>query len=330
MGDSPGQTPKQSSGTHYGVRVIIANADDAGQRIDNFLMRLLQTVPRSRVYRLIRTGQVRVNGGRIKPLYKLKEGDQVRVPPLRDAEPRHVRVPDSLVQELMASVIYEDKDFIALDKPCGVAVHAGSGLHFGVIDAVRQHFQSSSFELVHRLDRGTSGCLLIGKSRRATVAAQQAFRAGRVRKIYQAIVCDHWLKSPCTVSKPLLANAKSGGERRVVVSDQGKDAISHFEVLDRLTTKSTWQGTALEISCSRVQVSIDTGRTHQIRVHAAHSGHPVVGDTRYGNAEKNKQYRRLGLKRMFLHSSELELVGEPSISISVDSGWQAELAQLTR
>ncbi len=330
MGEPSGQSQKEQSGTRFGVRILTVEADDVGQRIDNFLMNLLKTVPRSRVYRLIRTGQVRVNGGRIKPLYKLQQGDQVRVPPLRDASPRQVRVPDSLVVELMASVIFENEDYVAFNKPCGVAVHAGSGLQFGVIDAVRQHYRSSSFELVHRLDRGTSGCLLIGKSRRATGAAQQAFREGRVRKVYQAVVCDHWLNTPCTVTLPLLANAKSGGERRVVVSEEGKAATSHFKLLDCIGSGPGSDSGPSGIACSQVQVSIETGRTHQIRVHAAQSGHPVVGDTRYGNAERNKQFRQSGLKRLYLHSSELELLGEPAISIGVDCGWQQDLEQLTR
>ncbi len=269
-------------------------ADEAGQRVDNFLLSRAAGVPRSHVYRQIRTGQVRVNGGRIKPTRKLVLGDLVRIPPTKIKDAKSVRVPDALIRSLEKRVLHENDDFLVLNKPAGLAVHAGSGLDFGAIDALRQQFDDKSLELVHRLDRGTSGALLIARGRGKCRALQALFREHKVSKEYLALLDGVWdANSPKSVNAPLLKNKAHAGERRVLVSPDGQQALSHFYCQEKLTNTSL------------VRVVLETGRTHQIRVHANYIGHAVVGDTRYGDNAKNVEYKRLGLRRMYLHSTLL-------------------------
>jgi len=299
-----------SPGTTQGVSHIIVDDDTAGQRIDNLLIKRFPDLPRSRVYRIIRKGEVRVNGGRIKPKQKLAAGDRVRVPPLHIDPAAAVSVPDALVAELEASVFYEDDAIVVLNKPPGIAVHAGSGLPFGVIDAIRQSRDSQRFELIHRLDRHTSGCLLIGKTLKATRSMQDLFRARTIGKRYLAIVAGSLTADELVVENHLEANVEVSGERMVVAGKDGKLAVSRFQTLEDF-------GRATE-----VEVSIDTGRTHQIRVHAAGLGHPVVGDKKYGDPEANRQFRVLGLKRMYLHAARVVIPDGPELNCQPGVEWQ--------
>jgi len=302
------------------VRHLTVTADEAGQRLDNWLLRIAKGVPKSHIYKLVRSGQVRINGGRVKVSNRLKEGDVVRLPPIRTAENKTVRVPDKLVETLQASVVLDTDDFLVLNKPAGIAVHAGSGLAFGAIDGLRQGFDNPKLELVHRLDRATSGALLIGKSRQSTRTLQAQFRDRLVGKDYLALVDGVWPATRTKVDLPLTANTEHAGERRVMVDlEHGKASVSRFAVLESFP------------SSTLVQVTLETGRTHQIRVHAAHSGHAVVGDERYGNNQDNQRYRRLGLSRMYLHSAHLDFEWDGelvSCDVPVDAQWQASLRQL--
>lgn len=255
-------------------------------------MSLLKTVPRSLVYRLLRTGQVRVNKGRVKPGFKLSEGDDVRVPPVTVSADTVVHLPAGLIAELEQAVIWENEQWIVVNKPSGLAVHGGTGIKFGVIDLIQRIYDDSALSLVHRLDRETSGCLVLAKSRPAAVHFQDALRDGVVEKRYQAIVKGEFL-DPLTVDAPLVKNQPEAGERMVVVDQQGKPALSRF------TPNAPGK------VCSVVDIEIETGRTHQIRVHGAHSGHPVLGDTRYGDRRLNKQALKGGATRMYLHAASI-------------------------
>ncbi len=303
------------------VQYLTVTADQAGQRIDNFLLGHATGVPRSHIYRIIRTGQVRVNKGRIRPTYKLALDDQVRIPPLALQRRVAVAVPDALVNRLQDAVLLEQDDFLVLNKPAGLAVHAGSGVSFGVIEALRQARQASGSkpELAHRLDRATSGCLLVGKSQRSGRQLQQAFRTRDVRKFYLAFVTGQWPDTPVRVTRSLRRFEESGGQRRVVVDPAGKEAESLFELKAYLP----------EVDVSLVAVEIFTGRTHQIRVHAASEGHPVVGDSRYGSNSRNRSLKRQGFDRMYLHCARLQLTAGDDLSLDVeapvDDDWQALL-----
>ena len=272
------------------VRMEVIDEARAGQRVDNFLLRIAQGVPKSRIYRMLRGGEVRVNGRRAKPDYRLQAGDQLRVPPMRTArrDDRMVPVGRSL------PVVYEDETLIVLDKPAGLAVHGGSGVSFGVIEQLRvQRPEARMLELVHRLDRETSGLLMVAKRRSALVALHDMMRAGVVEKRYLALVDGVFHNTLQHVRLPLLRYLTPGGERRVRVSDEGKPAHS---IVRR---QQSWEASTL------VEVTLKTGRTHQIRVHLAHLGHPLLGDDKYGNDARNAAVAADGLKRMFLHAAQL-------------------------
>jgi len=280
-----------------GVRKVRAGEASAGQRLDNFLLRELQGVPRSRVYRLLRRGEVRVNGKRKRADYRLAAEDEVRLPPLRDpppVEPASPRIPDALLAVVSDAIVHEDPRLLVLNKPAGLAVHGGSGLAFGVIEALRALRPDESLELVHRLDRDTSGCLLVARKRAALVSAHALLREGAVEKHYAALVVGHWRLGRKTIDAPVLTQARQGGERVVRVHRGGKIAVSVFDPVTHFRDLAT-----------RMDVAIHTGRTHQIRVHAAFAGHPVAGDEKYGNRESNAPLRALGLRRMFLHASSI-------------------------
>lgn len=315
------QNPPAASGS---VRYLTISADHVGQRIDNFLMALARSVPKSHIYRIIRTGQVRVNSGRIKPTYRLKLDDNVRVPPMAQAERVQVAVPDALVAILEKGIIFEDDELIVLNKPSGIAVHAGSGIHFGVIDAMRQSRKllSTKLELIHRLDRGTSGCLMIGKSRQSTLKFQQIFRQRDIVKKYSALLVGDWPEQVVRIDLPLRKNTEEAGKQLVQVDPNGKTAVSHF-TLSSIIGKA---GTRI----SQMDITIETGRTHQIRVHAAAQGHPVVGDERYSSASTVKRFRQLGLKRLFLHCSYLEIpaVSPLSVHAPLDQDWHESVQRL--
>jgi len=273
------------------VKWVDVSVEQAGQRIDNFLLRVLKGVPRSRIYRLLRKGEVRVNKGRIKPEYRLKDGDQVRIPPVRTADRRHLPPGGGVLQRLAEAVIYEDERLLVLDKPSGLAVHGGSGLSFGVIEGLRALRPQAPFlELVHRLDRDTSGCLMIAKKRSELRTLHELLRSGGVQKRYLLLAAGDWCRGPWRVDAALKKNQLSGGERLVRVDSQGKPARTGFRCLE------TYAEACL------MEAELDTGRTHQIRVHASHVGHPLAGDDKYGDADFNRKMRDLGLKRLFLHA----------------------------
>ncbi len=277
------------------ARVEVIDAAAAGQRIDNWLLSRLKGVPKSRVYRLLRTGQVRVNGGRIKAPYRLRAGDRVRIPPVRTAvEGETPAIPEGVIARLREAVLHDADDLLVIDKPSGIAVHGGSGLAWGVIEALKSR-EPGFLELVHRLDRETSGCLLLARSREALLATQRAFQQGEVEKSYLLLVRSEWPEGRMRVDAPLRRDLQRGGERVVEVRQDGREALTEFEAVER------YRGATL------VRAVLHTGRTHQIRVHAAHLGHPLAGDERYGDRAFNRQMRELGLRRLFLHASSLVL-----------------------
>lgn len=266
-------------------------AEYEGQRLDNFLLTALKGVPRSHVYRLIRSGQVRVNSGRVGPSYRLRAGDRVRVPPVARAARAAPPAP-AAVEWLRERIIYEDSRLIVVDKPAGLAVHGGSGVQLGCIEALRVlRPELETLELVHRLDRGTSGCLLVAKRRSVLRALHSELRTGRMEKRYLALVRGLWEHGDVAIDVPLVSRRRLG-EVLVRVDEAGKAARSRFKRVD-----------AFDTMASLVDVSIETGRTHQIRVHAAHMGHPIAGDERYGDAAFNDAMSAYGLSRMFLHAS---------------------------
>lgn len=291
---NPTQKPSSGESGAPAVRHCEIDGERAGQRLDNYLLGELKGVPRSHVYRLIRSGQVRVNSGRTSPSYRLKPGDRVRVPPVGVRAPREaVATPDRL-EWLAQRIIHEDSRILVLDKPAGLAVHGGSSVSLGVIEALRLlRPEAKDLELAHRLDRGTSGCLLLAKRRSALRVLHELLREGRVDKRYLALVKGYWPDETREIDAPLVTR-RVGGEARVKVDAAGKDARSTFRVLERYGK-----------TASLLEVTIDTGRTHQIRVHAAHAGHPVAGDERYGDRDFDAYLGSFGLTRMFLHAHSL-------------------------
>lgn len=277
------------------ARFIEIDGERAGQRIDNFLMSQLRSVPKSMIYKILRTGQVRVNKGRIKPVYRLLAGDIVRIPPLRaGAEAEEVTPGQGVLRQIEQSILFEDDALIVLNKPSGIAVHGGSGLSYGVIEAMRKlRPELQGLELVHRLDRETSGCLLLAKKRSALRQLHELMREGRVGKHYLALCQGKWRGGARDVDAPLLKNTVSSGERMVRVSPAGKEALSRFTPQQRFK------------AATLMEVELMTGRTHQIRVHAAHCGHPLAGDEKYGDKEFNQQMKELGLRRLFLHAQRV-------------------------
>jgi 23S rRNA pseudouridine955/2504/2580 synthase len=266
-----------------------------GQRIDNFLRTFLKGVPKSLIYRILRKGEVRVNKKRVKPEYKLLANDELRIPPVRVSEPKDLPSTKlDKVSSLESHILYEDDWLIVLNKPSGTAVHGGSGLSFGVIEALRALRPKQKFlELVHRLDRATSGCLLIAKKRSALKHLHEQLRDKKVDKRYQALVNGEWPANRFKVNAPLLKNMLKSGERVVVVHEEGKPSDTRFRILE-----SFQQATLVEASPV-------TGRTHQIRVHAKHAGHGIACDDRYGDEEFAHRMQKLGLKRLFLHAYSL-------------------------
>ena len=292
-----------------GVRHLQITADHAGQRLDNFLLRELKGAPKSLIYRIVRSGEVRLNGGRVQPDRRLAAGDMLRIPPVRlgEREERPLRVPPGLAERLREAVLYEDREVLVLDKPAGLAVHKGSGLDYGVIELLRALRPDELFlELAHRLDRETSGCLALAKTPAALRAIQEALRTGRVEKRYLALVRGYWNHGPREVNQPLRRNVLRGGERMVEVLDDGKPARTQF------------QPVSLHKPASLLEANIATGRTHQIRVHAAYVGHPLAGDEKYGDADFNRlMAEHYGLRRLFLHAHSLNLpLGGRDIAVS--------------
>jgi len=289
-----------------GVETVEVPEDRDGQRVDNFLTGRLKGVPKSLVYRLLRTGQVRINGKRAKPDVRLAAGDRVRIPPVRVAE----RVdggppPAGQSARVEAAILSEDRDFLVIDKPAGVASHGGSGVSFGAIELLRAARPRDTLELAHRLDRDTSGVLVLAKKRSALTKLQAEIREGRVEKRYLALLEGRLPTQKLIVDAPLRKSVLQGGERMVRVDDEGKASRSRFSEVERFA------------DATLAEIAIETGRTHQIRVHSAHIGHPIAGDEKYGDREFNRAMREKGLKRLFLHAARFEFsIGERSYGFS--------------
>ncbi len=277
------------------VQLLKIRPDDAGQRIDNFLFSRLKGVPKSRVYRLLRKGEVRVNKGRIRAHYRIQAGDVVRIPPLQMARQAPAAiVPKNVEKFLESRILYEDAYLLALNKPAGMAVHGGSGLQGGVIEYLRHiRPREKSLELVHRLDKDTSGCLLIARKKQVLCQLHEILREDHIDKRYQALLSGAWKERFKRVDAPLRKFVQRGGERFVKVDGSGKASVTEFRRLKAFA------------DATLVEARLLTGRTHQIRVHAAHLGHPIAGDERYGMEEINRPWRRFGLKRLFLHAWRL-------------------------
>jgi 23S rRNA pseudouridine955/2504/2580 synthase len=259
----------------------------AAQRIDNFLLRHLKGVPKSHVYRVLRSGEVRVNSGRVKPAYRVQAGDRIRIPPIRLSKKK-----SETAKPAEFPVVYEDAALLVLDKPAGVAVHGGSGVSFGVIESLRASRPQARFlELAHRLDRDTSGLLIVAKKRSALVELHRMLREGEIEKVYLAVAKGQ--VAARTLRDPLHKYVNAQGERRVSVMEGGMAAETRVKAL-----KSLPEFTFLEIR-------LLTGRTHQIRVHLAHAGHPVLGDDKYGDFDLNHRLEKQGVRRLFLHASRL-------------------------
>lgn len=277
------------------VSSVEIDPEYAEQRVDNYLISVLKGVPRSRIYRIIRKGEVRVNKKRVQAHYKLNAGDVLRIPPIRLApsNPDAVVVSEGLGQRLQQAVLYEDDAVVVLNKPSGLAVHGGSGIDLGLIEALRKLRSEPGLELVHRLDRETSGCILLARKRSALRQLHADLREGRVEKKYTALAQGTWPRRFSEIRAPLLKNHLKSGERMVVVSEQGKLSHTRFRVLQALPTATLLEAEPV------------TGRTHQIRVHARFAGCPLAGDSKYGEDAANKQFRSQGLRRLFLHASRL-------------------------
>jgi 23S rRNA pseudouridine955/2504/2580 synthase len=270
-------------------------ADESGQRIDNFLMRHFKTVPRSRVYRLLRKGEVRVNRKRVDAEYRIQAGDEVRLPPVRiEADTQPGRPSSSLLELIEGAVIFQDRHLLVIDKPAGVAVHGGSGMSFGVIETLRASRPRETLELVHRLDRDTSGCLLVARDRSTLTALHALIRNGGMHKTYLALVAGSWQLGSKRIDAPLATDNRQHGERHVRVAEAGKDSVSVFKPVQFFGSLATL-----------MEVDIPTGRTHQIRVHASFAGHPLLGDDKYGDRVRNADLKSHGLKRTFLHAQSV-------------------------
>lgn len=270
------------------VNIVTVDAEH-GQRLDNFLIARMKGLPKSRIYRMVRRGEVRVNGARRRPDYRVQRGDSVRIPPYRSGAPPAPggSDPGALMDTLRNATIYEDDDLLVIDKPSGIAVHGGSGISLGVIETLRRNDPSIPYALAHRLDRDTSGCLAVAKNRRTLLALHAELRTGAVSKYYDLVVDGYWPAGLGVVDKPLARYALASGERRVRVQEDGEPSSTAFSVIDRLG-EATW-----------LAAFPRTGRTHQIRVHAAASGHPILGDAKYarGSAQAHP--------RLFLHAAAL-------------------------
>ncbi len=304
------------------VRHVEVGEEGAGQRLDKFLMRLLGHVPRSHLYRLVRRGEVRVNGRRARPDQRLEPRDSVRVPPVRlEAEPPSpARASPRLLETVEKAVLYEDERLLVLDKPAGLAVHGGSGVSLGVIEALRASRPGERLELAHRLDRDTSGCLLVARKPSSLKILHALLRAGRIAKGYLALVEGHWPAGRDRIEAPLRTDLRVGGERTVKVHPGGKPAVSEFRPVQRFGAKLSGSPRA-----TLVEVRLHTGRTHQIRVHAAHAGHPIAGDEKYGDEAFNLRMRSLGLERMFLHAHTVSFEWPEAGPFSASAALPAEL-----
>ena len=278
------------------VTFIDVSDETEGQRLDNFLITQLKGVPKSKIYNIIRKGEVRVNKGRAKPTYRLAAGDKVRVPPIKVATRENVEVSQNLSQLLENSVVYEDKHWLVVNKPGELAVHGGSGLSLGLIEALRKLRPEEKFlELCHRIDKATSGCVVLARRRSALKVFHQCLREKKLQKHYLVMVVGRWSKANDAVNLPLQKNTLSSGERMVRVDPEGKRSVTRFNIRERLKGYTLMEAMPI------------TGRTHQIRVHCQAMGHAIVGDKKYGNKEINKRVASEGCNGLFLHAHAIEL-----------------------
>ncbi len=300
------------------VQYLTIDADHADRRIDNFLFNFLKNIPKGRVYKMLRKGEVRVNKKRIKTNYRLIVGDQVRIPPVFIEENVELKIPLRVIEQLEASTLYEDDAFLIINKPSGIPVHAGSGLSFGIIEAMRSmpKFKDSYIELAHRLDRETSGCLILVKQPLVLRQMNKLIKDNKMSKHYLTLVDGIWEGSSQMVDAPLSKNTMRGGERVVQVNKSGKSALTELQLQKRYSASSL------------LNVTLHTGRTHQIRVHCAHIGMPIAGDNKYGNDGFNKTMKTFGLKRLFLHASHLSFELENFDRITVEAPLSEELQRV--
>jgi 23S rRNA pseudouridine955/2504/2580 synthase len=314
----PDVTPHSAAASDAGkASFLVVEAGFDGQRIDNFLLARLKGVPKSVIYRCLRKGEVRVNKGRIKPDYRVREGDQIRIPPLRLSPVEStapVRIGERVRSVLEGSILHEDDGLIVLNKPAGIAVHGGSGLDWGVIEALRaMRPEAKQLELVHRIDRETSGCLLVAKKRSRLRALHEQFQSGRIAKTYWAVVEGRWRKGVTSIEAPLHKFTDASGERFVKVSQLGKPSRTDFRILQTFP------------SATLVAASPITGRTHQIRVHCQFAGHPIVGDEKYQSRESLRQFRADGAGRMFLHARQVSFDGPDGQRITMEAPLDDEM-----
>jgi len=288
------------------VRHVTVDAERDGQRIDNFLGGQLKGVPKSLIYRIVRTGQVRINGKRAKPDTRVSAGDEVRIPPVRVGEARDPgQPPVAQAARVEQSIVYEDRDFLVIDKPAGVASHGGSGISFGVIELLRAARPQETLELAHRLDRDTSGVLVLTRRRAALTALQALIRDNETTKQYLALLQGRPARAAFDVNAPLRKSVLHGGERMVRVDEGGKPALTRFKAIESYRDATLFE------------VTLFTGRTHQIRVHSVHAGHPIAGDEKYGDREFNARMREYGVRRLFLHAARFEFaLGDRTYSFS--------------
>ena len=279
---------------HDAPRFVTVDDFSVGQRLDNYLIKQLKGVPRSRIYRIIRKGEVRVNKGRKKADYKLKAEDLIRIPPIRTSTEKEIKPSQGLLKTLENSVLYEDKGLLIINKIHGMAVHGGSGISVGIIEALKSQYKEP-IELVHRLDRSTSGCLLLAKKRSVLKSLHEQLVSHQLEKRYTALVKDTWSKKRHTIDAPIYQNS-----RYSVIDSKGKDSLSHFHPIKNFELG--------EFNASLVEASIETGRTHQIRVHAKFAGHPVAQDDKYGDAVFDQFMKKKGLNRLFLHAKILSFI----------------------
>jgi len=309
---------------NQGVRFLEIDVDSSGQRLDNYLTRVLKGVPRTRLYRALRKGEVRVNKGRVRPDYRLVAGDMVRIPPLHQPQPgERPTIPRYWSELLTRRLVYEDGDLLVLNKPSGLAVHGGSGLNFGLIECLRQMRPDDRYlELVHRLDRDTSGLILIARRPAVLRELHRQLREKHVDKRYLALVAGSWPKNQRIVEAPLQKNVLQSGERMVRVNQEGKRAVTEFSIVERL------RGATL------IEARPITGRTHQIRVHAQHAGFPLCGDEKYSDERTAGFTQRLGIKRLFLHAQSLSFslpaVGRLELEVGLDNDLEMALDKLRK
>jgi 23S rRNA pseudouridine955/2504/2580 synthase len=309
-------TSVPDDGAAGGVTFLVVEPGFEGQRIDNFLVARLKGVPKSVIYRCLRKGEVRVNKGRIKPDYRICEGDTIRIPPIRQAArvDSGPAIGDRVRTLLEQAILHEDDGLIVLNKPAGIAVHGGSGLSWGVIEALRaMRPDARHLELVHRIDRETSGCLLIAKKRSRLRSLHDQFQSGRIEKTYWAIVEGRWKKGVTSIEAPLHKFTDGSGERFVRVSESGKPSRTDFHIV-QVFGSATW------ISAQPV-----TGRTHQIRVHCQFAGHPILGDEKYQSREALRLFRAEGASRMFLHARKVSFDDGAGRRVAIEAPLDEEM-----